>query len=158
MKIILVVLTILVLCSTVQARDVQLLNPEFFGQPTSMAVKILYDKKPDEIEPYMVMTDIKCGKYHAASVFYRGKVTFAEVRASLNKLYGSYEDVSLLKESLLAMWRVEDKRFSIQLVQEEEDVVRVLYVQFRPMKKASKDIMKASGGNMDVLDDQECKE
>lgn len=155
MRIIVVLFAILFLCSIASARDVQLLNPEFFGQPTSMAVKLLYDKKPDEIEPYMVTTDIKCGKYHAASVFYRGKVTFAEVRASLNKLYGSYEDVSLLKESVLAMWRVEGKRFSIQLHQEEEDVARALYVQFRPMKEVTKDTTKTGGT---IFKDDECKE
>jgi len=130
MRIIVALFTILFLCSNVSAKDVQLLNPEFFGQPTSAAIKPLYDKKPGEIEPYMVTTDIKCGRYHAASVFYRGKITFAEVRASLNKLYGSYENVSLLTESVQAIWRVEDKGFGIHLVREQEDVVRVMYVQF----------------------------
>ncbi|HYA13263.1 MAG TPA: hypothetical protein VEF33_02880 [Syntrophales bacterium] len=155
MRIIGVLFSILFLCSVANARDVQLLNPEFFGRPTSMAVKLLYDKKTDEIEPYMVTTDIKCGKYHAASVFYGEKVTFAEVRASLNKLYGSYEDVSLLKESLQAIWVVKDKRFGIHLVQEVEDVVRVMYIQWRPMKKVTKDTTKAGGT---IFEDDECKE
>jgi hypothetical protein len=28
----------------------------------------------------MVSTDVRCGKYYAASIFYRGKATFAEIR------------------------------------------------------------------------------
>jgi len=62
----------LILGQMAGAKHVQLLNPEFFGQPTSTAIKLLYDKKPDEIEPYMVTTDIKCGEYCAASAFYPG--------------------------------------------------------------------------------------
>ena len=44
-------------------------NPDILGQPTSTAIKILQDKKPDDIEPVNVLVDIKDGKYNAASVF-----------------------------------------------------------------------------------------
>jgi len=97
------------LCPIVWAQDLQLFNPDFLGQPTTNAIKLLLDKKADEIEPYMVTTDIKCGKYIAASAFYPKKVTFAQARASLDKIYASYENLSLYKESMQALWRVEDK-------------------------------------------------
>ncbi len=85
MKILISILAFLFSTTIAQARDVQLFNTDIFGQPTSTTVKLLIDKQPQEIEPYMVSTDIKCGKYYAASVFYRGKVTFEEIRTSITK-------------------------------------------------------------------------
>jgi hypothetical protein len=154
-------LTFLLLTSTAQAKNVQLFNPEIFGQPTSNAIKLLNDKKPDEIEPYMVTTDIKCGKYHAASVFYRGKVSFDEIRGSLNKIYKDYENMKLLKEPTFAVWRNVDKRFAIQLSQEDENVYRVIYIEFLQSKELFESIMKANGADvkaMEALDEDDCKE
>ncbi len=134
MKTLLALVLVSLLYSVTEAKDVQLFNPDCLGQPTSTAIKLLYDKNLNEIEPYMVTTDIDCGRYRAASVFYREKVTFADVRASLNRLYKNYENLSLLEESKQARWRVEDKQFLINLVQEQEGIIRVMYLQFRPMK------------------------
>jgi hypothetical protein len=103
------------------------------------------------------MLDIKCGKYYAASVFYPKKVTFAESRESLNRLYKSYETLSLLRESTQALWRVEDKQFAIHLVQ-EEDHIRIMYIQFQPTKEVFKDIMKSRGAEIDSLKDGKCDE
>jgi len=159
-KILLVLFAILFSCPAVEARDVQLLNPDFFGQSASAPVKLLLDKKADEVEPYMVTADVKCGRYHAASVFYRKRLTFAEVRTSWNKQYGKYESLTLFEESRRANWRVEDKRFIISLYGEEEGVIRVSYIQFRPTKDVFLGIMKATGSDIDVIEDlgdAECK-
>jgi len=161
MRISILLLAFLLLSSRVQAKDAQLFNPDFFGQPTSTAIKLLFDKKSDEIEPYMVTTDIKCGKYYAASIFYRGQVTFGEIRASLNKLYKNNENLSLLKEPVQALWRVEDKRFAISLYQEEEGIFRVMYIHFLPNKEMFKAMMKANGGDAKAIEAEfpdECKD
>jgi hypothetical protein len=157
----LLLLTFLLLTSIAEAKDVQLFNPEIFGQPTANAIKLLNDKKPDEIEPYMVTTDIKCGKYHAASVFYRGKVSFSEIRGSLNKIYKNHENLKLLKESTFAVWRNMDKRFAIQLSKEDENVYRVIYIEFLQSKELFESMMKANGADikaMEALDEDDCKE
>jgi hypothetical protein len=152
MRISLLLLSFLLLAANAQANDVQLFNPDLFGQPTSVAVKLLFDKKPNEIEPYMVKTDIKCGKYYAASIFYRGKVAFGDIRASLNKLYKNHENMKLLKEPVQASWRVDDKRFSIYLTQEAEDIFKVIYIQFQSNKEMFKAMMKAEGADINAVE------
>jgi hypothetical protein len=132
LKMLIVTLAIIISCSTVQAKDIQLLNPDFFGQPTSNAIKLLYDKKSDEGEPYNVTADIKCGIYYAASVFYSNNTTFNEARESLSKLYKSYEILSLLQKNKIAVWRVENRGFSVQLTQ-EEDHIRINYIRYESM-------------------------
>jgi hypothetical protein len=145
-----IILVILSSYSSLQAKDIQPLNPDFFGQPTSKAVKFLYDKKSDEIEPYLIKTDIRIGKYYAASVYYStSEITFAEVRKSINKLYGSYEKADLLIKNKMAIWRVTNKEFSIQLTR-EQDYIRISYIHYKSLKdqkeyfKALKD--KNEGG------------
>jgi hypothetical protein len=145
-----IILGILISYGSLQAKDIQLLNPDFFGQPTSKAVKFLYDKKSDEIEPYLIKTDIKIGKYYAASVYYsNSEITFAEVRKSINKLYGSYEIADLLRKNKIAMWRVTNNGFSIQLTR-KQDYIRINYIHYKSLKdqkeyfKAMKD--KNEGG------------
>ena len=161
MKISILIFTCILLTSAAQAKDMQLFNPEIFGQPTSNAVKLLFDKKIAEIEPYMVTTDIKCGKYHAASVFYRGKVSFDEIRGSINKIYKDYENLKLLKQPNFAIWRVTNKRFAIQLCREDEDVYRVIYVEFLQGKEAFESLMKGMGADakaIDALHEDDCKD
>ncbi len=161
MRISVFLLAILLLASAAQARDIQMFNPDVFGQPTSTAIKPLIDKKSDEIEPYMVTIDIKCGKYYAASIFYRGKIAFADIRTSLNSMYNKYEDIALLKEPVQAIWRVEDKRFAISLFQEDEGIFRVMFIQFLPNKEMLKAMMKAYGGDVkaiEALDEDKCND
>jgi hypothetical protein len=161
MRISILFISIILWASSAHARDVQLFNPDIFGQPTSTAVKLLIDKKSDEIEPYMVSTDIRCGKYYAASIFYRGKATFEEIRASINKNYKTYEKVSLLKEPMQAKWRVEDKKFTISISQEADATFRVSFIQFLPTKEIFKALMRVEGGDakaIDAMDEDDCKD
>jgi len=147
MKLLIILFAIFLLCPTVQARDVQLLNPDFFGKPTTAPIKLLFDKKANEKEPYMVTTDIKAGKYYAGSVFYGyigEKVTFDEIRASLNKLYKGRENLSRLKKTSMAFWRIDDKRLPISLHQEDEGVFRVMYIPFLSAQEASEGISRAN--------------
>lgn len=156
MKTLIITLTIIFSFSIAQAKDIQLLNPDFFGKPTLSAIRLLYDKKSDEIEPYMVTADIKCGKYYAASVYYSKKVAFADARESLNKMYKGKENLSLFEESKMACWRVEGEKLSIQLTQEDYGVC-IRYIQFQPTKVIFKEMMKAMGADTDALDDKECQ-
>jgi hypothetical protein len=130
MKTIIISFVIIISCASSQAKDIQLFNPDLFGQPTSNAVKLLYDKKSDESEPSNITTDIRCGKYYAASVFYASYVTFSDARESLNKLYKNHENLKLLQENKIAVWRVENKGFSIQLTR-EEDQTRINYINYK---------------------------
>ncbi len=161
MRISILLFSFLLFAADVQANDVQLFNPDIFGQPTSVAIKPLLDKTSNEIEPYMVKTDIKCGKYYAATIYYRGKVTFGDIRTSLNKIYKNYENMKLLKEPVQASWRVEDKRFSIYLAQEAEGIFSVIYIHFQSSKEMFKAMMKAEGGDINAIEaafPDECKD
>jgi hypothetical protein len=117
-------------CSAAYAKDVQLFNPNIFGQTTSNAVRILQDKRFDEIEPGNIILDIKNNKFVGATVLYSKPTTFAEVRDSLNRLYKNSENMLLFKEGVTASWSIEDKKFVIQLSQ-EENRIRVIYIQFQ---------------------------
>ena len=157
MKKLLIVLIIIFFASVAQAKDIQLLNPEFIGQPTSNTVKLLYDKKSDEIEPSIVTTDIKCGRYNASTVFYPGKVTFKQARKSLNKLYEKYESQNLDQKLFQAFWKIENKQFIVHLVQ-EENRVRVMYILFQSTEAVMRGLMESTGADMSQLKNTDCKE
>jgi hypothetical protein len=72
------------------------------------------------------------------------KVTFDQIRASLNKLYKGHENLSQLKETSMAFWRINDKRFSIWLRQEDEGVFRVMYIPFQSIQEISEGISRAN--------------
>jgi hypothetical protein len=157
MRIICVVLASIFASSVAQAKGIQLFNPDVFGQPTSTAIKILQDKKPDDIEPASVLVDIRKGKYIASSLFYSKKMTFEEARETLNKQYKTNENLSLYKPSIMSVWRVTDKKFTISLVQ-EDDHVRIMFIQFQPTKEIFKSTLKTMGVDPEELDSADCKQ
>jgi hypothetical protein len=123
-----------------EAGGVQLFNTEVLGVQTSKAVRLLVDPAVGDAEPYVVWSDIACGAYYAASVFYRKPVTFDQVRVALNGRYASFETSSPeLKarpfSASMGLWRVIDPQgtpserqgFAIQLSVDEEGV-RVIYI------------------------------
>src|SRR5258708_4857563 len=106
-----------------EAGGVQLFNTEVLGMPTAKPVKLFRDKEAGDAEPYVVWTDVACGEYDAASVFYRHPVTFQHVRDALNKLYGAFEtpnpssadraQVPFSKDPpMMALWRIVDPRIT----------------------------------------------
>jgi hypothetical protein len=157
MKKLLIVSIIIFFASVAQAKDIQLLNPEFLGEPTSNTIKLLYDKKSDEIEPSIVTADIKCARYNASTVFYPEKVTFEQARKSLNKLYEKYESQKLYQKLFQALWRIENKQFIVHLVQ-EENRVRIMYIQFQSTEAVMRGIMESTGADMSQLENTDCKE
>jgi hypothetical protein len=157
MKKLLIVSIIIFFASVAQAKDIQLLNPEFLGEPTLNTIKLLYDKKSDEIEPSIVTADIKCGRYNASTVFYPEKVTFVQARKSLNKLYEKYESQNLYQKLFQGFWRIENKQFIVHLVQ-EENRVRIMYIQFQSTEAVMRGIMESTGADMSQLENTDCKE
>lgn len=125
-------------------RGIQLFNTQVFGRPTSEAVKLLVDKAPGDAEPFVIWTDVECGEYFAASVFYRTPVAFEELRAALNRQYAPFELAGPSSKDVpwsttMAMWRVTDPAsvsaerplLFIQLTTDEDEGVRVIYIRDR---------------------------
>jgi hypothetical protein len=156
MKHIILILIVLLFSPSAYGKDIQLFNTEVLGQSTKDSVKLLVDKKGDEIEPYMISTDIKCGKYYAASVYYPQKASFEEAKASVNKQFKKYENISASQRNEnLANWRITDKRFAINIFKEEG--VRVSYIQFQPSKEVFKRMLILQGADEEDFDEEECK-
>jgi hypothetical protein len=119
----------LALATSAEARDLQLLNAEVLGKSTRSAVTLLRDKRGNEIEPIVVMVDVEKGTYIAATVLYPREASFHEARASLNRLYATYENKDILIPDSMAVWRNRDKEFSIQLTRDEE-FIGIIYIAF----------------------------
>ena len=157
MKHIILILIVLLLSPAADGKEIQLFNTEVLGQSTKDGVKLLVDKKADEIEPYVIKTDIKCGIYYAASVYYPEKVTFEEARASINKQFNKYENLSAWKRNENhANWRITDKRFSINIFKEESPL-RVSYIQLQPSKEVFKRMLILQSAEEEDFDKEECK-
>jgi hypothetical protein len=98
-------------------------------------VRLLEDKKPGDAEPIVIWSDVRCGKYVAASAFYRRPATPDQVRAEIRTAYGSETDLSSGRpfEGSSGVWRM-DKRgsstFSIQLEEEDKMGEKVVVVRF----------------------------
>lgn len=144
------IISVLLLCSTGHAKDLQHFNPEVFGRSTKDPIQLLYQLKPGDIEPVTVMVDVKDGAYCAATVTYPNKLTVEEARESLNKLYEKYERLSLAIEGEVGVWRVENKKFAICLTR-EEDSIKVLYMQFMPKEEVFRHLLRSMGVDTDEL-------
>jgi len=57
----------------------------------------------------------------------------------------------------MASWRIEEKKFSVSLWQ-EDDHIRIMYLQFQPTKEVMKDMMKAMVANTEAIEENECEE
>jgi hypothetical protein len=119
-----------------QVTGVQLPDPAIFGKPTSEAVKLLVDKNPGDAEPFVVWSDVSCGRYFAASAFYRPSVSPAVVKAAIAKVYGKERiPPSGKTDERFGMWRVESQGFSVQMAVEgkgstNEGTIVVRYIHF----------------------------
>jgi hypothetical protein len=114
----------------VRAKDIQLFNPDILGQPTSNEIKLLRNKETDEVEPFTTLLNIRNGVYIAATIMYPSEVTFQEARDSLNRIYKNYEQLPLLRDHEMAVWRIENRKYAVDLIQ-QEDKIRIMYIQFQ---------------------------
>jgi hypothetical protein len=117
------------LAASAHAREIQLFDTQIFGKPTSEPVKLLLDKTgPDDVEPRQLWTDVRCGKYFAASVFYPKPTTFAEVRGALDKTYAGW--ALPISDDSMGLWRVESQQLAVSLFDSKEDGVNAIYIWF----------------------------
>lgn len=120
------ILGLLLVAPAMQASEVQLFNTDVFGHRTSEPVKLLVDHESGAVEPYVVWTDVACGRYHAASTFYRAPARIGDVVAALDKVYAPF------KVPGGRLWRVTDEGFSIQVAEEHGgNVIRATYISFK---------------------------
>jgi hypothetical protein len=134
-----------VVLAAAQPTGVQLPNPAVFGKETTEPVKLLVDKTPGDVEPYVIWSDVRCGRYFAASAFYRQPATAAAVKAAIIRAYGSESLLPSGKiDPTFGLWRVERERFAIQMAV-EDDSIRVTYIHFMPTGEVMKNILESTG-------------
>ena len=109
--------------------DIRYFDPGIFGKSANEPVTLLTPGKPEALHPFTIMTDIKEGRYFAATVSYPKKVTLDEARDALNQRYKNYEKASFATNALMGLWRNEDDRHAIQLT-ENDDAIQVIYISF----------------------------
>ena len=132
----------ILLAATASASGVQLFNIDVLGKPTSEPVKLLADRVAGDAEPFVVWTDVSCGEYVAASVFYREPVTLHAVRTAVNKTYGAFE-MPASKAPVAVLWRITEpgmlpsagrepgrpqRVLAIQLTKADDETVRLIYM------------------------------
>jgi hypothetical protein len=140
--------------SVAEAKDLQHFNPGVFGHSTTESLKLLYDKKPGDIEPIIVQVDVKDGIFYAGTVIYPDKITLEEARASLNQIYKKYENQKYAKDAQIGIWRVAERNFTIMLA-EEDDQIQVMYISFQPTKYILRRLEKFLGTEYQKLISQE---
>ncbi len=116
---------------------IRLLNTEIFGHSADDAVVLLQPNDGSKVDPEYVLTDIKGGRYYAATVCYPPTLTVDDVRMSINEVYGKYE-----LRDLDGVWRNADDKFAIGL-NKDTDGIHVMYITFQPIREAFKNMLKA---------------
>lgn len=116
----------------VNAIEFKFFNPEVLGKPIGSCVS-LFLEGANGIEPTLVQTDIKKGKFYAATVKYSTKATLAEAREALNKLYSKWQSPNFSKEPTMGLWRNDEKKIAIQLTQHTEEI-QIIYYYFSNLK------------------------
>jgi len=98
---------------------------------------LLQPNDGSKVDPEYVLTDIKGGRYYAATVCYPPTLTVDDVRTSINEVYGKYE-----LRDLGGVWRNADEKFAIGL-NKDADGIHVMYITFQPMREVFKNMFKA---------------
>ena len=88
-------------------------------------------KTKNSIEPLQLRMDLSDGKYSAATILFPKKVAIDQAQKSLNRFYQKYELKEFSNDPKMKLWRVEDKKFSIQLSKGEDGHVQIIYLTFR---------------------------
>ncbi len=127
-------IALLLIACAAQAQGLRHFNATgVFGKSVDDSVVLLLPANTAAIQPLTIMTDVKDGKYHAATVTFSKTVTLAQARASLNALYPGTEKSSFADDPNMGLWRVETYRFAIQVTHDDQGL-RVIYISFQPME------------------------
>ena len=146
MKTTIIVLALFLSCTIAQANDIQLFNPDILGQSTSKGLKVLRDKTAREIEPISVTMNIKNGLYNAATVIYPEELRYETAITALKDQYKKYGLPKQYKGIGMTVWRIEDKRYAVSLIQEKK-YIKILYIQFKSTEDILKEIRKVNDQN-----------
>jgi hypothetical protein len=146
MKTTIIVAALFLSCTIARASDIQLFNADILGQATSKELKVLHDKKAREIEPISVIINIKNGFYIAATVIYPEELRYETAIKALKDQYKKYGPPKQYKELGMTVWRIENQRYAVSLIQEKK-YIKILYIQFRSTEDILKEIRKANDQN-----------
>jgi hypothetical protein len=115
-----------------------------FGKSVDESVILLLPSDRAAIQPLTIMTDVKDGKYYAATVTFPETVTLSQARASLNELYQESEKSEFADDPEIGLWRIEKHRFAIQLSRDEKGT-KVIYITFQPTENILKSLKEHTG-------------
>jgi len=117
------------------AEGLRLFNPGVFGVSVNSSVRLLLDE-PVGIEPSLIQVDLKDGKFYAATVRYKTRMSLSQARQSLNRLYARWQRPSFAEDPNMGLWREEEKGFSIQLTKDDDEIV-VIYISRRELRSST---------------------
>jgi hypothetical protein len=117
--------------------NLRLFNPAALGASVDEPTVLLHAAGRSSVGPVCVLTDIKDGKYTAATVTYPASVTLEETRDCIDSIYGQYR-----YKGLAGIWRIEKDKFTIALDRDEHGV-RLIYLAFQPSAEVLRDMMRA---------------
>ena len=143
MKTTIIVIALFLSCTIAQANDIQLFNPDILGQSTSKELKVLRAKNAQGIEPISVIIDIKNGFYNAATVIYPEELRYETAMTALKDQYKKYGPPKRYKKIGMTVWRIEDQRYAVSLIQEKK-YIKILYIQFKSTFDILKEIRKVN--------------
>ena len=74
-------------------------------------VALLQPGTTGALDPTSILTDVKGGKFYAATLPYPKKMTLDQAGAFLNRLYMSSEMSNFAEDPMTGLWQVADRRF-----------------------------------------------
>ena len=123
-----IITTILLLYpSLIFGQEIKLFNPETFGKSIDKPVVFLYESSNTAIKPLSILTDIKDGKYYAATISYPKEVTFEGVKKAVKDKYNGLVEKKF--SDSMFVWRNEKAKYVIQLT-ECKCYIQLIYIPF----------------------------
>jgi hypothetical protein len=141
MRLIIIAFIMSVFSNPLYAQELRNFNPGVLGKSVDEAVTLLLPADVKAIDPISISADVKNGKFYATTINYPLAATFDQAKQSLNKLYKKYEKIQSADGPKMSLWRVEDRRFAIQLTESTESI-QVIYIQFMGINEVLKNIPK----------------
>ena len=106
-----VAILIALLSGVARAQDLRHFNPGIFGVSADKPVALLQPGTTGALDPTSILTDVKGGKFYAATLPYPKKMTLDQAGAFLNRLYMSSEMSNFAEDPMTGLWQVADRRF-----------------------------------------------
>lgn len=123
----------LLLANVAVADELRLFNPEIFGLSAESAVSLLLKEPVGTVRPSLIQVDIQDGKFFAATVRYKTALSLSEARRSLNRVYAKWQKPNFANDPNMGLWRQEEKKFSIQLTRDGDEIV-IVYISWGTLR------------------------